>query len=130
MVRISVAWASCTEKCCTYPGWKVFFLEEELQLVAEKYGHEAAAKIAAFQSRRGGQKVYAINLPCPFLRPKRENAGVRHNSDLLLKQQLANCGGAGISARRFAHASPIEALSCAHIVLAKHSSNQLREARK
>jgi RNA polymerase sigma-70 factor, ECF subfamily len=35
----------------------------------------------------------------------------RHNSDLLLKQQLADCGGAGISARRLAHAAPIGALS-------------------
>jgi Fe-S-cluster containining protein len=64
---INVDCESCKEKpCCRYHGWKVFFLEEERNLVAEKYGTAQAELISQYHSRSNGQSVYAVDLPCPF----------------------------------------------------------------
>ena len=64
---ISVDCASCEKKgCCTFSGWKVFFLAEERERVANVYGEDQASKINEFYSRRNGLPIYAITLPCPY----------------------------------------------------------------
>ena len=76
MVSIKVDCATCEDKCCSYPGWKVFFLEEERERVAEKYGEATASKISVFQARRGDHNVYAIDLPCPFFESETGKCGI------------------------------------------------------
>jgi Fe-S-cluster containining protein len=64
---ISVDCASCEKKgCCTFRGWKVFFLSEERERVANLYGEGQASKISEFYSRRNGLPIYAVTLPCPY----------------------------------------------------------------
>jgi len=65
MVQIDCA--SCEKKgCCTYSGWKVFFLQEERDRVAALYGDAAAAEINQFYGRQNGKPVYVVTLRCPF----------------------------------------------------------------
>ncbi|MGH7771418.1 MAG: YkgJ family cysteine cluster protein [Candidatus Binatia bacterium] len=64
---VEVDCAGCEQRgCCTFRGWKVFFLSEERERVALLYGDQEASKIAEFQSRKNGSPVYAVTLPCPF----------------------------------------------------------------
>jgi Fe-S-cluster containining protein len=64
---VTVDCTSCEHKgCCTYQGWKVFFLADERALVEKLYGAEAGAKITTIYSRRSGQSIHAVSLPCPF----------------------------------------------------------------
>lgn len=61
---------SCEKKgCCTYSGWKVFFLEEERDRVAALYGDAEAKHIKQFYGRQNGHPVYVVTLPCPFFEP-------------------------------------------------------------
>lgn len=67
---IQIDCSSCEKKgCCTYAGWNVYFLDEERDRVAARYGANEAGKIREFYGRRQGRPIYAVTLPCPFFEP-------------------------------------------------------------
>src|SRR5690348_6892280 len=67
---IDIDCSTCEKKgCCTFQGWRVFFLTEEKELVAKLYGEEQSGKIGQFQARKNGLPVLAVTLPCPFFDP-------------------------------------------------------------
>lgn len=82
---VEVDCSSCPEKCCTYRGWKIFFIEEERAKVAELYGEDTAAKIDIFKSRKGGSSIYAVTLPCPFFDSESGNCGIYEARPLICK---------------------------------------------
>ncbi len=104
---IKVDCNSCSEKpCCRYHGWKVFFLEEERQNVAEKYGTAQSQLITQYHSRSNGQSVYAVDPPCPFFEEVTGHCKIYEARPFICRAELINpalvfiCGGrAGDSPR-------------------------------
>ena len=60
-------------------------MEEERRLIAERYGADAASKIAVYQARRGGISVYAIDLPCPFFEAETGKCGIYEAQPLVCR---------------------------------------------
>jgi len=74
---VDVDCTSCEGKgCCTFRGWKVFFLHEEKELVLKLYGQREAEKIEQFQTRTNGHPIFAVTLPCPFFKPTAGLCGI------------------------------------------------------
>ena len=82
---VEVDCGSCREKCCLYRGWKVFFLSEERNRVAELYGEAIAQKIDLFQQRTNGGPVFAVTLPCPFFSAEVGRCGIYEARPLICR---------------------------------------------
>jgi Fe-S-cluster containining protein len=83
---IDVDCAACeTKGCCTFQGWKVFFLQEEKDLVARLYGEGQAEKISQFQPRNNGSPAFAVTLPCPFFDPLKGACNIYNARPLVCK---------------------------------------------
>jgi Fe-S-cluster containining protein len=83
---IDVDCDACESKgCCTFQGWKVFFLQEEKDLVANLYGEAQAAKISQFQPRKNGTPAFVVTLPCPFFDPSKGTCGIYNARPLICR---------------------------------------------